>query len=261
MKVSLPQNVKDVTDLLTENNYEFTIAGGFCRDTYLKHPYKDVDIFVYINKEDISRLFYHYKEDPNVLKCLDILLDIDFTIIEHEMSTNGYEGSVDSAYICDLRREDVNIILIDKRYTKNREDLLSRFDLNMNMFYYDMDTSEIVSQCGWTKDKPVLFSSSVTLRFERLYNFIKKYPYLKWFTDKDTQILNSVEDILKVIAISHNYPDQVVNNTLDTLLFIDSLELKSTTRNYHKSLVSKFEYKSDTKFIKIIGDINALLFD
>lgn len=192
MKVELPSHLKTTLKYLDEKNLDYDILGGFCRDSYLCKNYSDIDIFIYVSFYDVDK----------VTKYLE---DFDFIYQKHVFDSSiqdriHYTKERIPSYISDFRKEDINIILISKEETPNKEIFLDTFDFNLNQFYYDFDTSSVRHINGWTPNDIVTVVNTEYFNFTRFLKFIKKYPELKWFTYTDFSIIKTNRDAVLILA-------------------------------------------------------------
>ncbi|SHJ79661.1 CCA tRNA nucleotidyltransferase [Tepidibacter formicigenes] len=125
MKIKMPDEVKIILSILSDNNYEGYIVGGCVRDSLLKKEAKDWDITTNAKPKEVIMLFEKkYKVVPTGLKHGTVTIIINNQ--NFEVTTYRIEGE----YIDNRRPDRVE-------FTNNIKEDLKRRDFTINAMAYN----------------------------------------------------------------------------------------------------------------------------
>lgn len=160
----LPVEVQGTLDLLRSRNIYAYLAGGAVRDMVLGHTPKDYDIFI-------------ISESPDETLVMDSLIrELGFE--------QQHQASYDSeGYLCDYRKDSVNIVIYSDHLYFGIGGLVLGFDLNLNMWLYDdVEEDELQNLANWSPNDPIeVKNRNKSLRVQaRITKFKERYPELDW---------------------------------------------------------------------------------
>lgn len=186
------QKLYVILEGLRDKGFEAYVAGGYCRDTYLGHDYRDIDIFV---KTDPT-----YKEDT-VFEVLEYFGKLDLALYTNTLGDYEGQETVFEQYTFEYQDLPLNIIFRD---FENLDNLLETFNFGINMigmeihrWYFTPKFINDVARQIITIYKPDDPSNNV-----RLESLREKYPWPsvndEHLTDKE--MIAKAKDTLELVA-------------------------------------------------------------
>ena len=178
MKVSIPQEVRKVSDLLSKAGFEHFLVGGCVRDILLGREPKDWDITTEATPEEIQEVFPDSFYE-NAFGTVGVKTEMGIIEVTPYRLESGYT---------DARHPD------KVEWGTRLEEDLARRDFTMNAIAYDLKTGEVVDPYEGRKDierKVIRTVGSAEERFRedalRMLRALRLASELGFALDSDTQ--------------------------------------------------------------------------
>ncbi|MFZ2484343.1 MAG: HD domain-containing protein [Minisyncoccia bacterium] len=142
IKLEIPEEIKKVSQTLSDAGFENFLVGGCVRDLVMDKKPKDWDIATNAKPEDIVKLFpkTFYENDFGTVGVVnEVVEDESLKVVE----VTPYR--LESGY-SDFRRPD------EVKWGKTIEDDLARRDFTMNALAYNIETGELLDLFGGMED-------------------------------------------------------------------------------------------------------------
>ncbi len=136
--IKIPQDVKNVMDILTQNGHKAYIVGGCVRDTIMNREPNDWDVTTDASPERIKELFASFRTVDTGIQHGTVLIVSGKTPVE----TTTFR--IDGEYTDNRHPDSV-------KFTHNVEDDLARRDFTINAMAYN-ETDGLIDPFGGIKD-------------------------------------------------------------------------------------------------------------